>query len=353
MSKNYLLHARPGTHAEMARGKRYNDIMTSIIVVNWNCGQYIPDCFASLGRQSFKDFEIIFVDNASTDRSLVLAKNLARELMLDVKFVEMDSNAGFAGGNNEGLKHCSGRYIALLNTDTIVHPDWLQALVYKIERHQEVGICASKLIVQGENVVDSAGDGYSTFGHAFKRGEGKAPEEFLSDEYTFGACAGAALYRREMLEKIGLFDEDFFLIFEDTDLNFRAQLSGWKCLFVPAAVYHKVGGSVKKMGGLSAYYSVRNDKLIKIKNLPLSIWLRKMPCFILGEILWFFYFLIQGKFRYYLRANLDAMKMLPLFLRKRKEVMKRKRVPDDYINGLFTSGFRLYGLQRIRRYLAL
>jgi GT2 family glycosyltransferase len=332
---------------------KHSDTRISIIVVNWNCGQYLPDCFASLARQSFKDFEIIFVDNASTDKSVVLAKNLARELLLDVKFVELDSNAGFAGGNNEGLKHCSGRYIALLNTDTVAERDWLKAFVKEMDAHPEVGICASKLIVQGEDVIDSAGDGYSTFGHAFKRGEGKTREKYSQSEYTFGACAGAALYRREMIEKIGLFDDDFFLIFEDTDLNFRAQLNGWKCLFVPAAVYHKVGASVKKMGGLTAYYSVRNDKLMKIKNLPMSIFLRKMPCLIFGEVIWFLYFLIRGNFRYYVKANLDTIKMLPRFIKKRREVMKTKKVSDDYIRGLFTSGFRLYGIRRVRRYLSL
>jgi GT2 family glycosyltransferase len=325
----------------------------SIIIVNWNCEQYLEDCFRSLKRQTYCCFEMIFVDNASTDNSLLLAKKLARELSLDVKFIELGSNSGFTGGNNEGLKHCSGRYIALLNTDTVPERDWLKTLVEEMEAHPEVGICASKLVVQGENVIDSAGDGYSTFGHAFKREEGKNPEEFSREEYVFGACAGAALYRREMIEKIGLFDDDLFLIFEDADLNFRAQLSGWKCLFVPATVYHKVGASIKKLGGLTAYYSVRNDKLIKMKNLPVSIFLRKMPCLLLGEVIWFFYFLAEGNFRYYIKANMDAIRMSPFFMKKRREVMKMKKVSDDYILGLFTSGFRLYGIRRVRRYLTL
>jgi GT2 family glycosyltransferase len=340
-------------HAESAKGVRYNDMRISIIIVNWNGGQYLPDCFASLGKQTFKDFEIIFVDNASTDRSLSLAQTIAGQLSLNAKFIELATNTGFAGGNNEGLKHCGGRYIALLNTDTVTERDWLKALVEEMDAHPEVGICASKLIVQGEDVIDSAGDGYSTFGHAFKRGEGKTREKYSQSEYTFGACAGAALYRREMIEKIGLFDEDFFLLFEDTDLNFRAQLSGWKCLFVPASVYHKVGGSIKKMGASYAYYSVRNDKLIKIKDLPATILVRKMPSLFLGEIIWFFYFLMQGKFKYYLKGNMDAIKMVPLFFKKRREVMKMKKVSDDYILGFFTSGFRLYGIRRVRRYLAL
>lgn len=328
--------------------------MISILIVNWNGEKFLEDCFNSLHTQSYKNFEVIFVDNASTDGSLPLAERLASALNLDVKFVELDRNAGFAEGNNEGLKYSTGQYIALLNTDTVAEKDWLKNLIEAMEENPEVGICASKLIVAGENVIDSAGDGYSTFGHAFKRGEGNLPQNFIKKEYVFGACAGAALYRRKMIDEIGLFDEDFFLIFEDTDLNFRAQLNGWKCLYVPdAIVYHKVGGSMKNISELAAYFSVRNDKLVKIKNLPVSILFRKLHCLILGEVIWFFYYLINGRFMYYLRANFDVLKNLPLYFKKRQKVISLKKVPDRYINTLLTSGFRLYGLKRIKRYLAI
>ena len=328
--------------------------MVSIIIVNWNGEKFLENCLHSIQGQTYTDFEIIFVDNASTDASLALAKQLLSILDLNGKCIELDGNTGFAGGNNEGLKYSSGQHIALLNTDAIADKDWLKNLVEAMELHPEVGICASKLIVDGENVIDSAGDGYSTFGHAFKRGEGSLPQGFSKEEYIFGACAGAALYRRKMIDETRLFDEDFFLIFEDTDLNLRAQLSGWKCLYVPkAVVYHKVGGSLKNISGRAAYYAVRNDKLVKIKNLPLTIVIRKLPCLILGEVIWFFYYIINRRFRYYLKANIDVFKCLPLYIKKRSDVMKLKKVPDRYINGLLTSGFRLYGLKRIRRYLAL
>jgi len=326
--------------------------MVSIIIVNWNGEIFLRDCFNSLWDQTYKDFEVIFVDNASTDSSLSLAKSLTSTLGLDVKFVELHRNTGFAEGNNEGLKKCSGRYIALLNTDTIADRNWLKNLVEAMDTYPEAGICASKLIVAGENIIDSAGDGYSTFGRAFKRGEGGPPHSFSEKEYIFGACGGATLYRRDMVEQIGLFDKDFFIIFEDADFNFRAQLSGWKCLYVPKAiVHHKVGGSMKDMSGTAAYYAARNDRLVKIKNLPLTVVIRKMPCLILGEVIMFFYYLIKGNFKYYLMANIDVFKSLSLFLKKRREVMSLKRVSDSYINRLLTSGFKLYGLKRIRKYL--
>lgn len=332
----------------------YNIVMVSIIIVNWNGEKFLEDCFNSLRSQSYKNFDVIFVDNSSTDGSLPLAKRLASALNLNVKFVELDRNAGFAAGNNEGLKYSSGQDIALLNTDTMADKEWLKNLIEAMESHPDVGICASKLVVSEENVIDSAGDGFSTFGHAFKRGEGSPLDNFLEKEYVLGACAGAALYRRKMIDEIMLFDKDFFLLFEDTDLNLRAQLSGWKCLYVPdAVVYHKVGGSMKNISGRAAYYTVRNDKLVKIKNLPLTIVMRKLPCLILGEVIWLFYYIVNGRLRYYIKANIDVLKNLPLYLKKRREVMSLKKVPDSYINSLLTSGFRLYGFKRIKRYLAI
>lgn len=328
--------------------------MTSIIIVNWNGGKFLEDCFNSLRSQTCKDFEIVFVDNASTDNSLDIAKRLSPTYNLTLKFIELDRNTGFAKGNNEGLKYSSGQYVALLNTDTIADKDWLKNLVETMDANSGAGICASKLIVLGENVIDSAGDGYSTFGHAFKRGEGSLPQNFSEQEYVFGACAGAAIYRRKMIDEIGLFDEDFFLIFEDTDLNFRAQLNGWKCLYMPdAVVYHKVGGSMRNLSSMIAYYSVRNDKLVKIKNLPLTILFSKMLCFIVGEVITCAYWIMKGRFKDYLKANIDVLKSLPIYIKKRRDVMKLKRVPNIYISSLFTSGFRLYGFKRIRRYFVL
>jgi hypothetical protein len=331
-----------------------DNLKASIIIVNWNGETFLKDCLLSLHNQSFKNFEVIFVDNASTDHSLVIAKQIADGLSIDIRFIGLASNLGFAGGNNEGLKYASGIYIILLNPDTVAEKDWLKNLVEALESHPDAGICASKLIVDGENVIDSAGDGYSTFGHAFKRGEGKPPEEFSESEYVFGACAGAAIYRREMIEQIGLFDEDIFLIFEDADLNLRAQLSGWKCFYVSeAVVYHKVGGSIKKIGYHSSYYVVRNDRIIKIKNLPRGIVLRNLPLLFLGEMIWVLYYLINGRFKYYLRANIDVLKKFHVYMRKRREIMKLKKVSEKYMQSVFTSGFRLYGLRRIKRYLAL
>jgi GT2 family glycosyltransferase len=159
--------------------------------------------------------------------------------------------------------------------------------------------------------------------------------------FVFGACAGAALYRRKMLDAIGFFDEDFFLIHEDTDLNLRAQLAGWKVLYVPSAVvYHKVRSSIGRMSDTAVYYTLRNSEFVRIKNMPCGVFLRCLPAFILGMITEFIYFSIKHrKFLIYCRAKRDALAMLPVMLKKRKAIMHGKAVPDNYLINIMSSAF--------------
>jgi len=316
----------------------------SVIIVNWNGQSYLQDCFYSLAAQKHKDFEVIFVDNASVDNSVETARILASNLKLPIKIVRLSTNTGFAKGNNEGLKQCSGKYIALLNNDTVASEDWLKSLVQAMDAHPEVGICASLLIVAGTDIVDSAGDCLGSSLRAYKRGEGLSASLFVTEEFVFGACAGAALYRKTMIDKIGLFDDDFFLIFEDADLNFRAQLTGWKCLYVPEAkVQHKVSASIKKIGKLATFHSVKNDKALVIKNAPWPILLKHFPLYLLEEVCFSLVYHAQnGNILSYFKGNLYFLKNLPRLLRKRKQIMQLKKVPTSYLSGLLISVWPIY-----------
>jgi GT2 family glycosyltransferase len=180
----------------------------TLIIVNYNGQGLIRDCLKGLERQSFKDFKVVVVDNGSLlDIRRFLEESPIGSL---VKLVPLERNLGFAGGNVEGLKHADGNYIALLNNDAAPDKNWLGELVMAMDSDPEVGICASRLIVHGSEIIDSAGDGFSTSLKGFKRGEGEAASLFNRVEYVFGACAGAPLERRKMIEKIGFLDEDFF-----------------------------------------------------------------------------------------------------------------------------------------------
>jgi hypothetical protein len=209
-------------------------------------------------------------------------------------------------------------------------------LVMNMDSDPEVGICASKLIVHNTSITDSAGDGFSTALRGFKRGEGK--RDHWHRDYIFGACAGAALYRRKMIEEIGFLDEDFFLIYEDTDLNLRAQLYGWKVLYVPTAiVYHKVRSSIGPMSNTAVYYALRNSELVRIKNIPFAIFIRCFPQFTIGMLTEFIYFAIKHKhLRLYFKAKIDAIRMFPRLLKKRAAIMKNRKVSNKYLLSIMT-----------------
>jgi GT2 family glycosyltransferase len=306
--------------------------MVSVIVVNWNGASYLEDCLACLSSQTYREREIILVDNNSSDSSV----RLVREKFTGVQIIELEDNLGFTGGNSAGFSAARGEFIALVNNDTRAEKGWLRNLVCPMTDDPQVGICASKLIIDGTDKIDSAGDGLTTAAVGFKRGLWKDNSHYLQQERVFGACAAAALYRRRMLEEIGFFDDDYFLNDEDTDLNFRAQLFGWRCVYVPTAVvYHKVNATIGRLSDTSVYYHTRNLEFTWVKNLPTSLMLRFAHHKVIQEIGAFCYLCLRHhKWRAYFRAKRDAVQMLPLMLNKRKSIQPRRRVSNRYLKSM-------------------
>jgi GT2 family glycosyltransferase len=310
----------------------------SIIIVNWNGGHLLDECLSSLEKQRYKNFEIIVVDNGSTDGSIQVLEQWARV----VKVMALSENKGFTGGNIEGLKAARGEYIGLFNNDAVADPNWLRELVTAMDEDDIVGICASKLIIYDQpDKIDSAGDGCVTSGHGIKRGNRESINNFTKKEYVFGACAAAVLYRRKMIEDIGFFDEDFYLNCDDSDLNFRAQLMGWKCMYVPTAVaLHRVSATIKGLSHQGVYYSSRNDECVWVKNMPTSLMIRYLHHKLIHELGSIIYFCIKrGKWGPVFKGKLDAIKMLPQLLGKRKEIQRKKRVTNRYLNTVLTPIF--------------
>ncbi|HEY3277714.1 MAG TPA: glycosyltransferase family 2 protein [Syntrophorhabdaceae bacterium] len=315
--------------------------MVSLIVLNFNGEGLTVRCLEALETQTFIDFELILVDNDSSDNSRAEIDSFIRERPLgrSCRVVRLGENLGFSGGNAEGLRHAKGKYIALLNNDTEPCGEWLAELCKAMDQDPEVGICASKLVSHQTHLIDSAGDGYTRALRGFKRGEGEAPEQFDQKGRVFGACAGAALYRREMIDSIGLFDEDFFLIHEDTDLNLRAKLAGWKAVFVPTAtVIHKVTASIGYMSDIQVYYTLRNAEFVRMKNIPLSVLAVCFPAFVCGIISEFAFFVLKhGRGIIYLKAKRDALKALPHMLEKRRRIMSARKVGSRELLSEMTS----------------
>ena len=317
----------------------------SVIIINYNGEGLSLGCLKALAEQALKDFEVIIVDNGSIDNSPYEIQMFLKESPLAsvTKLISLDRNFGFAGGNIQGLKHTNNsEYIALLNNDTEPEKNWLEHLVNAIDSESLVGICASKLIVYGTDLIDSAGDGFSTFLKGFKRGEGEKATLYNKKEYVFGACAGAAIYRRKMIEEIGFLDEDFFLIHEDTDLNLRAQLHGWKVLYVPEAiVFHKVRSSISNKSNTAVYYSLRNSEFVRIKNIPFPLFLRYLPIFLLGMVWEFLDHVKRRQMVLYFKAKIDVLKILPAMLKKRRCIMKVKRVSNKDLREIMTPILKL------------
>lgn len=293
----------------------------SFIVVNWNGESYIKDCLDSLLNQSFTDFEIIFADNCSTDNSVVFVKHHYPDLV----FVELDRNYGFAGGNNRGYQYAAGEYIALVNNDAVLCREWLQHMIGTLLDDDRIGCCASKIIIAGTDTIDSVGDIFTTAFSGTKQGEFESAQDFNTPKEVHGACAAAAIYRKSMLDQIGFFDEDFFLNHEDTDLNMRIWLAGWKCRYVPKAIaYHQVNRTIGTMSYTSVYHFSRNTLWVWIKNTPLRFLLTHFPQRIVYEVSGFVLFcLIHGKWSPYLKGKYDAVKGLPRMIRKRSSVQKK------------------------------
>lgn len=205
------------------------------------------------------------VDNASTDGSQALVAAEYPEVCL----LALGRNQGLTGGNNAGFRAARGRVLISLNNDTEAAPRFVEALVMPLVEHPEAGIVASKMLLfDRRDTIHSAGDGYGTDGIPFNRGVWQRDEgQFDQPGWIFGGCGGAVGYRREMLEQVGMFDESFFMYCEDVDLNWRAQLAGWRCWYTPdAVVYHKL--SATGGGPIASFYTGRNTIWVIAKDYP-------------------------------------------------------------------------------------
>jgi GT2 family glycosyltransferase len=307
--------------------------MVSIVIVNWNGREFLLECLEGLRRQVYRAFSVILVDNGSHDGSTAFVS----ENYPEVSIVALQDNRGFAAANNVALQTVETEFVALLNNDAVPDPLWLKSLVEALEEYPQAGLAASKMLLYDRRgSIDRAGDGYTRAGAALLRGRGLSADCHRVREWVFGACAAAALYRMAMLRDIGFFDEDFFLLYEDVDLSFRAQLKGYKCLYVPEAlVYHKGSSSIVHDSSRSVYYGHRNLEWAYIQNMPSRLLLKTIIPHILYDIAALSYFVISGRGKDFFRAKKDALRGLKRALKKRQWIQSGKVVDDGYLWSLF------------------
>jgi GT2 family glycosyltransferase len=251
--------------------------------------------------------------------------------------IELEENRGFTGGNNAGIERACGDYLALLNNDAVPQEEWLESLA-AAAIETEADFFASKMVLYNDpSTVDTCGDYYSILGVSGKRGHREAATNYTTRRPVFSACAGAAMYSRDLLEDIGTFDDDFFLSYEDIDLGFRARLRGYECYFVPdAIVLHHLSSSIEEDSPTYVYYGQRNLEYVLIKNLPAMLLIRFLPRHIVYNIFAFVYFTWKGQIRAFLLAKRDVVLALPNLLRKRQVIQTKKQVKNSELRKQMT-----------------
>ncbi|OQY14612.1 MAG: hypothetical protein B6I30_00090 [Desulfobacteraceae bacterium 4572_187] len=314
------------------------DGFASVIIPNFNGKVFLKPCLDSLAQQTKKDRKIILVDNASTDGSV----EFVNRHYPGVKIISLTSNRGFAAAVNQGIGQGKGSFVAVLNNDTVVTPNWLEVLCGFLEENPRIGFCASKITkYDNTDIIDSVGHGIMRSGYTFNVGDAvKDSGQYDNLREIFGAPAAAAVYRRSMLDDIGLFDEDFYMYLEDVDLSFRAQLRGHKCMYVPqATVRHRGAGTTgSQYHKDNVYFIARNTIYVLLKDMPKQI-LKPHFFRIFGFII---YLQLYHTFRSFhpwscLKGLCRGLKDSRQMLVKRKRILGGKRISDDHIAEMLLS----------------
>ena len=327
--------------------------LISIVILNWNGKEYLYPCIQSVKEQDYPNLEIILVDNASTDDSI----ETIQKYFKDLRVVVNSSNLGYGGGNNRGIREAKGRYIFVLNSDTEIEKECVAHLWRSIETAPDIGVTTPKILLHHQRErLDAAGLTIYPDGLSIGRGRLESHEKYSLREEVFFGSGCASLFRKEMLEEIGLFDEDFFAYAEDTDLGWRARLAGWKAFYVPEAiVYHHHSKKFGTYSPLKAFLVERNRIWVAWKNFPLPF-----------LFLWPFYTALRyfyqgigaltqrgasGRFgkesspllliSIVGKAFFEALKGFPKLLRKRRITQRTKKIS----NRAFYLLFKKYGIK--------
>jgi GT2 family glycosyltransferase len=296
----------------------------SIVIVTWNGRQHLDACLAAVAAQQDVDAETILVDNGSTDGTVAYV----RERYPWVRLIALPDNRGFAGGNNAGVREARGRYVALLNNDTIADPRWLSMLVGGLDEAAGFALATSRIVYMHDpGIIDSAGDGVLRWGGAFKHHHG-APARLAGESAeVFGVCGAACVMPKAVFDELGGFDEDFFASHEDVDLSYRARLRGYRCRYVASAVVrHRGSATLGRTSASAVFHGQRNLEWMYLKNTPGSLLIRTFAGHVLYNAAAAAYFARAGLLGPFVRAKLAAAAGLPRVLRQRAEVQRSRRV---------------------------
>jgi len=306
----------------------------SVVIPSWNGAALLPACLDSLLAQSQPLSEIVVADGASSDGTPELVERDYRA----VRLLRLGANRGYAGAANAGISNTTGSLVAVVNQDVVVDPAWAQEVVRVAHEYPGAGAVATKIMLfDRRDHFHSAGDGFRVDGIPFNRGVWRKDEgQYDQVCEVFGACGGAAVYRRLMLDQVGLFDETFFMYCEDVDLAWRQQLAGWRAVYAPQAVaYHHLGASGG--GVLASYFTGRNTLYVILKDIPGPL-LRKHRSAILAAQLRIAKDALRSwrgaAARSRLRGQLAGLLTWPRLMDRRRSIQRSLRVDIAYLDAL-------------------
>jgi GT2 family glycosyltransferase len=325
--------------------------LISVVIPNWNGKKFLAGCLDSLKAQTYEPIEVVIVDNGSKDGSV----EYLQENYPEVKLVTFPVNTGFSPAVNAGIKASTGEMVALLNNDTVVDPNWMSELIKAMNEHPEAGSAGCKMLAYDDHtLLDGAGDGYRRGGLPGRIGHKERDTgRFNRKRYLLGACGGAALYRRELFEAIGYFDEDYFAYLEDVDLGLRAQAAGFKCIYVPTSIVYHLGCGTTGSGysPLVVRLSARNNWNTIVKNIPMPLLWKFMPhiCF------WQLYYLAVvtvrgGQLMPWLKGTFEAVKLFPTMMEKRREINRLRKTSLEYMEQIIIESEKDLGDSKARLY---
>ncbi|MGH9593055.1 MAG: glycosyltransferase family 2 protein [Bryobacteraceae bacterium] len=333
---------------------RENTLRVSVIIPNCNRQDLLGACLRSLARQTYASYEVIVVDNGSSDGSVALVEEMAASFPVPLRLIANTENRGFCAANNQGFAATTSELVALLNNDAEAEPGWLEALESVIRTRDGIGMAASKILVwEDPTRIDKCGHLIYPDGQNRGRGSGQLDRgQYDQIKEVLWPDGCAAMYRRAMLEDVGGFDEDFFAYADDAELGLRARLAGWLCLYTPQAVVRHHRGATLGIGSARRLTLIeRNRVLLVVKLFPWNLlWMN--AAYFLARIAAGMWAALRnrGEMRHFpgaqgkltaglalLRGTVSAVPMIPAMLRKRRAFRPKRRLTPRQIRRLLKS----------------
>ncbi len=299
--------------------------LVSIIILNYNANQLILDCIESITKTNYENFEIIVVDNASTDNSHIKCKEKFEKICL----IENEKNLGYCEGNNVGIKNAKGEFIVILNPDTIVHPDWLSELIRVYNEHGEALYQPKHLSLKEKSIIMSTGNMMNVFGFGYAREKGKKDVNQYNEIEQIGYASGTCLFAPvSVLNKIGLLDPFIFLYHDDLDLGWRAAQLGIKSYYVPSSIIYHAESYSLKWNSEKFFWLERNRKYCLLTHYSKDTYSKISSTLALVDLLiWLFYF-SKGFLGSKIRAELDIRRNKKKILERYEQLENRKKISD-------------------------